>query len=111
MPKRNFRSARRRQAGVFEQLLEEALEALPARLREPAPEALVEELGWSFVVTFKKGRTPTLWREFQALLPACPENVVRRSWGDGRAQQFRWVNRLDYEDSEQRHWRLNALEW
>lgn len=72
--------------------------------------ALVEELGWSFVVTFKKGRTPTLWREFQTLLPACPENVVRRSWGDGREQQFRWVNRLDYEDSEQRHWRLNALE-
>ncbi len=28
---------------------------------------------WHFVVTFKEGRTPELWREFQALLTLCPE--------------------------------------
>lgn len=72
--------------------------------------ALAEELGWSFVVTFKEGRTPTLWREYQALLPQCPENILQRTWGDGRVQEFRWVNQLDYEDSAQRCWKLNALE-
>lgn len=72
--------------------------------------ALTQELGWSYVVTFKEGRTPTLWREFQALLPECPDNVVKRTWGDGRVQEFRWVNQLDYEDSEGRGWKLNALE-
>jgi hypothetical protein len=72
--------------------------------------ALAQELGWSFVVVFKEGRTPALWREFQALLPACPENALKRNWGDGRVQQFRWVNRLDYEDSEGRSWELNGLE-
>src|SRR5208282_6167405 len=40
----------------------------------------------------------------------CPENVLKRQWGDGRQQEFRWVPRLDYEDSEGRRWKLNALE-
>ena len=61
-------------------------------------------------MTFKEGRTPALWREFQALRPQCPENTLERVWGDGRVQQFRWVSRLDYQDSEQRRFRLNALE-
>jgi hypothetical protein len=71
--------------------------------------ALAQKLGWSFVVTFKEGRTPALWREYQALLPACPENTLRRSWDD-RVQEFRWVKQLAYEDSEGRQWQLNALE-
>lgn len=72
--------------------------------------ALAQELGWSFVVTFKEGRTPALWREFRALLPACPENALKRTWGDGRVQEFRWVKQLGYEDSAGRCWQLNALE-
>src|SRR5262249_9738752 len=72
--------------------------------------ALLERLRWSFVVTFKEGRTPALWRDYRALLPACPENVLTRRWGDGRVQEFRWVPRLDYQDSDGRSWRLNALE-
>jgi hypothetical protein len=71
--------------------------------------ALAQELGWSFVVTFKEGRTPALWREYQALRSACPDNTLRRAWDD-RVQEFRWVNQLAYEDSEGREWRLNALE-
>jgi hypothetical protein len=72
--------------------------------------ALAQELGWSFVVTFKEGRTPALWREYRALSAQCPENYLRREWGDGRVQEFRWVSRLDYEDSEGRSWSLDALE-
>src|SRR5262249_44518224 len=34
--------------------------------------ALVEPLQWSFVVTFKEGRTPALWQEYQALVRLCP---------------------------------------
>jgi hypothetical protein len=62
------------------------------------------------VVTFKEGRTPALWREFQALLPACPENTLTHTWGDGRVQTFRWVGQLDYQDSAGRCWKLNALD-
>jgi len=71
---------------------------------------LAKKFGWSYVVTFKEGRTPALWREFRALLPACPENYLKRVWGDGRVQEFRWVSRLAYEDSVGRTWTLNALE-
>jgi hypothetical protein len=72
--------------------------------------ALAQPFGWSFVVTFKEGRTPALWREFRALLPLCPGNVLRRQWADRPAQEFRWVRQLAYEDSEGRVWKLNALE-
>jgi hypothetical protein len=72
--------------------------------------ALAKQLDWSFVVTFKEGRTPALWQEFRALLTQCPENYLKRIWGDGRVQEFRWVPRLDYEDSAGRSWIVNALE-
>lgn len=72
--------------------------------------ALAEELGWSYVVTFKEGRTPALWRAYAALLRQSPEQVVRRTGGDGREQVFRWVPRLDYRDSADRDFTLNALE-
>jgi hypothetical protein len=72
--------------------------------------ALAQPFGWSYVVTFKEGRTPAWWREFRALLPGCPGNCLRREWGDGRVQQFRWVPQLDYQDSEGRAWKVNALE-
>jgi hypothetical protein len=72
--------------------------------------ALAQKLGWSFVVTFKEGRTPALWQEYQALLPECPENYLQRTWGDGLVQEFRWVKQLDYQDSADRRWQLNALE-
>jgi hypothetical protein len=72
--------------------------------------ALMEQLNWSFVVTFTAGRTPALWREYEALRAQCPDNVLRREWAEGRQQVFRWVSALDYQDSEARRFRLQALE-
>lgn len=72
--------------------------------------ALAQQLGWSYVVTFKEGRTPALWQEFQTLLRECPENTLTRVWADGRVQRFRWVKQLVHEDSLKRCWKLNALE-
>jgi hypothetical protein len=72
--------------------------------------ALAQQYGWSFVVTFKEGRTPALWQEYQALRAACPDNVLRRRWVDRPAQEFRWVTQVAYEDSAQRVWKLDALE-
>jgi hypothetical protein len=104
-----------------------ALERLAPRIKRAYPQApfvlaldslyacgpvltLAERMRWSLVATFKEGRTPALWREFRALLPACPENALERVWGDGRVQQFRWVGQLAYEDSAGRPWKLNAVE-
>jgi hypothetical protein len=104
-----------------------ALERLAPRIKQTYPQApfvlaldslyacgpvfaLAKRMNWSVVATFKEGRTPALWREYRALLRQCPENLLKRHWGDGRVQEFRWVPQLDYEDSDGRRWKLNALE-
>jgi hypothetical protein len=62
------------------------------------------------VVTSQEVRTPALGREFRALLPGCPGNYLRRQGGDGRVPGSRWVPPLDYQDSDGRAWKVNALE-
>src|SRR5262249_22369914 len=65
---------------------------------------------WSFVFTFKEGRLPALWKVFQTLLKCVPQQVVTVDLPDGTTQEYRWVNGLDYQDSEQRRGKLNALQ-
>lgn len=38
--------------------------------------SVCEEYRWSFVLTLKPGRTPTLWEDFQGLLKLSPRNVL-----------------------------------
>jgi hypothetical protein len=71
---------------------------------------LAKDHRWNFVFTFKEGRLPALWREFQTLLQEVPQQVVRQELPDGTKQAYRWLNALDYVDSEQRAWKLNALQ-
>jgi hypothetical protein len=66
--------------------------------------------GWVFVVTFKPTVLPTVWTDFQSLLPLVPEQRVERLLPNGTQQIYRWVNDLSYEDSEHRCWTLNALQ-
>lgn len=70
---------------------------------------LCSQMGWRFVLVFKPGRTPALWREFQALLKLQSENCFRRNLPDGTIQLLRWVNQLPYEDSEGRHHIIDAI--
>jgi len=70
---------------------------------------LCEQNHWSFVLTFKPGRTPSLWKDFQGLLKLCPDNRLRANLPDGTRQLFRWVNDLDYQDDEGRGHKVNAL--
>lgn len=71
---------------------------------------IAKDNGWNFVFTFKQGRLPALWREFQTLLKEVPQQVVRHELPDGTKQEYRWVNDLDYVDSAGRAWQLNALQ-
>lgn len=71
---------------------------------------MARDNGWAFVFTFKEGRLPSLWQEFQALLKCQPQQVVLVELPGGTRQEYRWVNGLDYQDSEQRNWKLNALQ-
>lgn len=69
-----------------------------------------EQYHWSYVLTFKAGRTPALWADFQGVLKLCPRNRLRVSSPDGKTQQcFRWANDLEYLDSDNRRHTVHAL--
>jgi len=64
---------------------------------------------WSFVLTFKPGRTPALWADFEGLLELSPQNSLRCTLPDGTRQHFRWVNDMSYQDDQKRSHTLHGL--
>lgn len=71
---------------------------------------VVKDNNWSYVVTFKEGRLPTVWGEFQQLMPLCSENQQLLQLADGTRQLYRWVNQLSHTDDRKRTWSLNGLQ-
>jgi hypothetical protein len=71
---------------------------------------IAQEYGWSYVLTFKAGHLPAVWREFQRLLPLCPRQQVERVSADGVRRVYRWVHNLEYQDDTGRWWRFHALD-
>jgi hypothetical protein len=64
----------------------------------------------AFVYVFKEGRLPALWREFQSLLPECPDQRVEMWTAEGVHQVYRWVRDLSYTDDAKRDWTLTAVQ-
>jgi hypothetical protein len=62
-----------------------------------------------YLFVFKPGRTPALWQDFRGLLALCPEQRVELTTPGGAHHVYRWVNGMDYQDSEGRRWKFNAL--
>jgi hypothetical protein len=71
---------------------------------------VAQDHGWSYVLTFKEGHLPAVWREFQRLLPLCPRQQVERLSADGVRRVYRWVHHLEYQDDADRWWRFQALD-
>jgi hypothetical protein len=71
--------------------------------------ALCARYNWAYVLTFKEGRTPALWKEFQSLLKLCPENRLLTHLPDKTKQTFRWVNDLEHTDEAGRLHTVHAL--
>lgn len=71
---------------------------------------IAEQNHWAYVFTFKEGRMPAVWDEFQRLLDLAPENRLINEPPNGVRQVYRWVNDLSYEDAAHRVHRFNALE-
>jgi hypothetical protein len=70
---------------------------------------VAKDYKFEYIYTFKPGRMPALWQEFQELLQLCPENQVVRTTAQGMRQVYRWVNDLPYTDSAGRAWTLQAI--
>jgi hypothetical protein len=103
-----------------------ALRRLAARLRKEFPQLpiclsgdglyacgetfqIAGDYKLSFLCVFKPGRMPALWQDFQDLLKLCPHQVVAVQTPQRVQQFYRWLNDLDYQDSDKRAWRLNAI--
>jgi hypothetical protein len=71
--------------------------------------ALCRKYRWHFVVTFKEGRTPELWQEFQALLKLSPQQKLTTTLPNKTRRLYRWVEQLPYLDSKKRSWTLGAI--
>ena len=71
---------------------------------------IAKDNNWSYVLTFKEGRLPSVWAEFQRLKELCPENARVRQLPDGTRQVYRWVRDVSYEDDQKRRWTFHALE-
>jgi hypothetical protein len=63
----------------------------------------------NYIYVFKPGRTPALWRDFQGLLELCPDQRVEVVTPQGAHQVYRWVNEMEYTDSDDRAWEFNAI--
>jgi len=68
------------------------------------------ENDWRYVLTFKPGRLPAVWEDFQSLLAACPEQVIRIHLPDETDLEYRWINSLSYEDDQGRRHTFNAIQ-
>jgi hypothetical protein len=65
---------------------------------------------WHFVLTFKEGRLPAVWQEFQALLAAGPHSVQVLHPQEGLTVEYRWVNDMSYQDEQQRRHTFHAVQ-
>lgn len=71
---------------------------------------LAQKHDFRYCFTFKEGRLPSVWEEFQRLSSLSPGNSLRLTLPDGTLQVYRWVVGLSYEDSDRRSHTFNALE-
>src|SRR5579864_1736729 len=71
---------------------------------------LAKDYHCNYVFTFKPGRMPAVWEDFQSLHKLCPQNTLERSTPEGVHRVYRWVHGLSYRDDYGRTWRFNAIE-
>jgi len=69
-----------------------------------------EDNRWKYIITFKEGSLPALWREYECLREQCSKNRLERATEAGVLQSFAWVEQLEHVDQEGRVHRLGALE-
>ncbi len=67
---------------------------------------------WRFFAVLKEGSIPSVHEEFLALSRLQPENRLTLRTGKNAEinQEYRWVEQIDYQDSEKREHRLNVLQ-
>ena len=65
--------------------------------------------GWKYLITFKKGSLPSLWKDYLSLRRLSPANRKRQRHC-GIDQSFAWVEGLEHVDDHKRLHRVNAFQ-
>jgi len=68
-----------------------------------------EDYNWKYLITFKKGSLPALWREYKVLRRMSPANRKTCLLSQDTRQSFAWVG-LEHIDQQRRRHRLNAFQ-
>lgn len=61
---------------------------------------LCQRYRWKYIITFRKGRRPATWRDYEALRELSPQNVKVRQIPKGARQVYRWVERLPLDPAD-----------
>ena len=72
--------------------------------------ALCEKKDWKYLIVLTDEDLPTVNQEFEALLKLPPENRREIKQDNGLQQTYRWMDGIEYTDSDQKAHRLNVLE-
>lgn len=56
-----------------------------------------KDYGWKYIITFKEGSIPNVYKEFKSLIKLKKENKKKIETEECR-QVFRWMNHIDHED-------------
>jgi hypothetical protein len=63
------------------------------------------EAGWDYIITFKRGRGPARWEDYEQLRRLSPEQTLAVQTAEGLWQDYTWVTELDVGEE-----RTNILE-
>jgi hypothetical protein len=69
---------------------------------------IAKDYRFDYVYTFKAGRMPALWQDFQGLLRLCPEQQVEITTPEKVRRTYRWAF-LQYRDSDGRDWSFTGI--
>jgi hypothetical protein len=72
--------------------------------------ALAAANKWAYLFVLKEGRIPSVWEDFQQLLPLVPGNRVEMTTPQGVRKVYRWVNEVSYVDTQKRRWTFTVLQ-
>lgn len=72
---------------------------------------LCEDYYWRYLIVLQDKDLLNVHRSYHTVLPCVPENHKRLLLGNKReiVQEYRWVNQIEYQDSQDRKHRLNML--
>lgn len=58
--------------------------------------SICRDYNWDYMINFKKGSMPSVYKEAESLMKFTPENTLEAMWGD-RKQTYTFINGIDYE--------------